>query len=189
MKINQMTADHNRAGIDGIVGEKAPRLSFFHANPKGTGCAVTFALHVANGNDGWTIELTMANQKTVPDMRGNPVVCASFDYNTAVTVVLDLTDVCQFLQVFRGECESVNEGRGIYEKEGDIYTVTRLSHIIDPTSGYMIEIRTGKCKYGVPVEKEVRYHILITPAEALGLCEVLTGSLSLLAFGYPRRIA
>ena len=44
-----------------------PKLTFFHPNPKGTGCAVSMEVHPAHDDVEGSIFLSAANQLTVGD--------------------------------------------------------------------------------------------------------------------------
>ena len=84
-----------------------PRLALYHANPKGTGCAIKMELHTALGMEDGGIFCTFANQKTVGCRLGNPPTFPTFDWDNAITENLDFNDLSKMMQVFRGECESV----------------------------------------------------------------------------------
>ena len=86
------------------------------------------------------------------------------------------------LQVCRGECESINGEKGLYHRSPVGQTSIRLSHHVDPVPGYLLEIyrssRTDK-------NADNRAWMFFKPAEALGICEAITGALYLVAFGIP----
>jgi len=164
------------------IGRYRPNLSFYHANPKGTGSAVQMNLHPAHDYTDGCIMLKMANQMTVGDRRGPNPTYSRFDWENAVCVKLDFSDLTQILQVLRGECESINEGKGLYHVSPRGATSIRLSHLVEPVSGYMLEISRRPVGGG---DAECRARMLLNPAEALGLCETIAGSLYLVSFGIP----
>ena len=161
-----------------------PALAFYHANPKGTGCAVKMTLHPATVDasgitaDGY-IELTAANQMTVGNPTGANPTFPKFDFDNAIVTHLNFDDVSRLLQVFRGECESVNGDHGIYHRNPTRFLKIQLRHIIDPVSGYSLEL------YATPSDggEERRAHFLMSCSEALGICEAFVSSMGVLAFG------
>ena len=164
------------------LGKYRPSLSFYRANPKGTGSAVQMRLHPAHDDTDGCVMLKIANQMTIGNRMGPNPTFPRFDWENAMTVKLDFNDLTQMLQVFRGECESINEGKGLYHQAPCGTTSIRLRHLVDPVSGYLLEVYRRK---GRESENENRAHMLFSPAEALGICEALAGSLYLVAFGIP----
>lgn len=157
-----------------------PSLRFFHANGKGTGCAVSMDLHPAHDRVDGSIMVRVANQMTVGDLRGPNPTFPRFDWENAVSVKLDFSDLCKMLQVFRGECESLEEGRGLYHRTARATTKIVLRHLVDPVAGYSFEL------YRTPAQgEETRTHILFSPWEALGLAEAIAGSMAVISFGIP----
>ena len=158
-----------------------PKLTMYHANAKGTGCAVSMELHPAHDRTDGCIMLRAANQMTIGDRRGPNPTFPRFDWESAISVKLDFSDLCKILQVFRGECESIEDDRGLYHRSPRATTRIVLRHLVDPISGYSLDL------YRTPVagDGELRAHFLFSPAEALGLCESIAGSLSVITFGIP----
>jgi len=164
------------------VGQYRPNFCFYHANPKGTGSAVKINLHPAHDDVDGCVMLTIANQMTIGNARGDSPTYPRFDWENAICVKLDFSDLTQILQVLRGECENINDGKGLYHSSVKATTSIRFGHLIDPVSGYMLEIyRRGSQGGG----DENRARMLFSNAEALGLCEALSGSLYLVCFGIP----
>ena len=85
------------------------------------------------------------------------------------------------LQVFRGECESINGDHGLYHRTAKATTKIRLRHLVDPVSGYSLELYKTPAGGG----EESRAHLLLSSAEALGLCESIAGAMYLVSFGIP----
>ena len=158
-----------------------PRLALYHANPKGTGCAIKMELHPAHGMEDGGIFCTFANQKTVGSRLGNPPTFPTFDWDGAITVKLAFDDLTKIQQVFRGECESINGDHGLWHRTAQGNTKIVLRHIIDPVPGYTFEV------FFAPVDsgEERRWLFLLQPSEALGISEVISGSMYLVAFGVP----
>jgi len=167
------------------LGQYRPNLCFYHANQKGTGSAVKMNLHPAHDNTDGSVMLTIANQMTVGDMRAVPPTFSRFDWENSICVKLDFSDLTQMLQVLRGECESINEGKGLYHRSVRGSTIIGLSHLIEPVSGYMLDVSRRAMGGG---DEGTRARILFSNAEALGLCEAIAGSLYLICFGIPMLI-
>jgi len=168
-----------------MVGQYRPNLSFYHANAKGTGSAVQMNLHPAHDDMDGCIMLKMANQMTVGDRRAPNPTFSRFDWENAMNVKLDFSDLTQILQVLRGECESINDGKGLYHVSCRGAASIKLSHLVEPVSGYMLDISRRPAGGG---DNENRARMLLSPAEALGLCETIAGSLYLVSFGIPMLI-
>ena len=164
------------------LGQYRPKLSFYHPNGKSTGCAAQFELHPAHDNTDGSIMMKVANQMTVGNRMGPNPTFPRFDWENATTVKLDFNDLTKMLQVFRGETESIEEGRGLYHRTAKASTRIVLRHLVEPVQGYSLELyRTVAGKD----DNETRSHMLLTPAEALGLCEAIAGSMYLVSFGIP----
>ena len=91
-----------------------PRLALYHANARGTGCAIKMELHPASGAADGGIFCTFATQKTVGYRLGQSPTFPTFDWTEAHTVKLAFDDLAKMQQVFRGECESINGDNGIW---------------------------------------------------------------------------
>jgi hypothetical protein len=158
-----------------------PELAFYHPNAKGTGCAVKFSLHPAHGDTAGSIFLSAANQLTVGS-RGAERVFPKFDWENRICVKLDFTDLCKMLQVLRGECESIDDGRGLYHRRPGASTAIKFRHVVEPDSCYSLELYRNSGGEGAD---SVSAHILFGQAEALGLSEVFSRMLPVVCFGLP----
>lgn len=157
-----------------------PMLSFFHANAKGNGAAMRMSLLPATGTEDGSIMVDFANQSTVADFSGLEPVYPRFDWENKITVKLDFGDLCALLQVLRGECESVDDGKGLFHKSVIGSTRILFRHLLEPVSGYYFEIsRTTKDG------KNIQSRFVLSSAEAGGLTEAIAGAMSLIAFGVP----
>lgn len=164
------------------VARYRPNLCFYHANLKGTGSAVKMNLHPAHDNTDGCIMLSIANQRTVGDRNGPTPTFSTFDWEGAIHVKLDFGDLTQMLQVFRGECESINDGKGLYHRSSKGATSIRLAHLIEPVSGYMLDVCR---KLNGDSDDGTRARMMFGAAEALGLQEAIAGSMYLIGFGIP----
>ena len=153
-----------------------PCLRLYHPNGKGTGCAMVMKLRPADATQDGFIVVSFANQMTVGNPTGDNPTFPRFDWENRVDVVLDFNDLCAILQVLRGETESIRDGRGIFRKYKECSQRIQLRHVIEPVCGYMFEV------FETP---EKRVHMLLSPAESLGICEAIAGSMYLVAFGSP----
>ena len=159
-----------------------PCLRLYHPNGKGTGCAMVMKLRQADTTGDGYIVVSFANQMTVGNPHGDNPTFPKFDWDNRVDVVLDFYDLCAILQVLRGETESIREGRGIFHKYNECCQGIHLRHMIDPVCGYSFEV------FETPANSsdEKRVRMLLSPAESLGICESISGSMYLVAFGVPR---
>ena len=175
-----MTSDYGNQQRQ--AGQFRPNLCFYHANGKGTGSAMKMNLRPAQGNVDGCIMLTMANQMTVGDRRGATPTFATFDWENAICIKLDFNDLTQILMVLRGASENISDGKGLYHRSARGATSIRLSHLVAPVAGYVLDLCRKTFDKG---EEESRARILLNPAEALGVCEAISGSLYLVGFGIP----
>lgn len=160
--------------------EYRPKLTLYHANAKGTGGAVAFELIPARARADGAIMLTAANQMTIGNRQGPNPTYPRFDWKQKIVVKLDFADLSRMLQVFRGECESLEEGRGLYHETAEFSTRIVLKHQIDPSPGYSLDL-CRKRRSG----EEVRTHIFLTTCEGVGLAESIAGSMTFVSFGVP----
>ena len=159
---------------------KRPALSFYKANAKGSGCAMKMELHPAHGDTAGCIMMSLASQKTVGDRRGPNPTFPTFDWENPITVKLDFTDLAKMLQVFRGECESIEEGRGLVHRSPSGLTYIKLEHLVEPIPGYRLDVKL--CDGVVIVEHRT---VMLAPYEALGLTAAIESSLGVICFGVP----
>lgn len=157
-----------------------PKLAFYHPSPRGTGCAMTLELHPAHDVTDGSIFLKMANQKPVVN-DGNTPTFPTFDWEHPLVAKLSFCDLAMMLQVFRGECESINEGKGLYHRSTTYTEVIQLDHRFDPAMCYQLKIHA--IYNGSGEEREAIMHL--NNAEALGICEAIATSLALVGFGLP----
>ena len=162
-------------------GTYRPKLAFYHATPKGTGCAATLELHPAHDDTDGCIMMTVANQMTIGNRMGPNPKFPRFDWENKICVKLDFNDLCAMLQVLRGECESINDDHGLYHRTAKAATKIQLRHQVDPVSGYSLELYKTPAGGG----EESHAHLLLSSAEALGLCESIAGAMYLVSFGIP----
>lgn len=157
-----------------------PALSFYHPNAKGSGCAVAFEMIPARDRDAGCIFATFARQKTIGSRTSEERIMPTFDWKNKLCVKLEIPDLAQMLQVFRGEIESIADGKGLYHVSGVGSTVIRLEHRLEPVSGFSLDV----------VRKAIDGNshlasIFFTTSEALAFSLAIEQSLGCLAFGIP----
>ena len=90
---------------------------------------------------------------------------------------LGFNELTQILQVLRGELESTDDGTGLYFREGSNKRVV-LRHMVEPVCGYSLELMDDQISGR-------RFNILLTNADALGICDAIAGAMVWVAFGDP----
>ena len=161
-----------------------PRLAIYHANARGTGCAIRMELRPASGATDGGIFCTFAAQMTVGNRLGPNPTFPRFDWEGAITVKFGFDDLTKMQQVFRGECESINDDHGLWHRTAKGNTKITLRHLVDPVCGYAFDV----CHAPLGGGDERRWMILLQPSEALGISEAISGSMYLVAFGVPEEV-
>ena len=157
-----------------------PKLAFYKANAKGSGCAMKMELHPAHGQTDGSIMVTLANQMTIGDRRGPNPTFPHFDWENAICVKLDFSDLSKMLQVFRGEYESIEDGRGLVHRSPKGLAYIKLAHLIEPIPGYRLEV-----EFFAGSGNSERRTVMLMPCEALGLVAAIESSLGVICFGVP----
>ncbi len=171
--------DHAAREADGR--KFRPKLTFYHPNAKGTGGALQLELHPAHDDTDGSVWARVANQLTVGDPRGPSPAYPRFDWEGAVCVKLDFNDLTKMLQVFRGECETLEEGRGLCHRGVRGVAHIHLRRMTEPRPGYMLEVYRS----GTPGSEDRSGRIFLRPNEALGFGLAIEGSMSVICFGIP----
>ena len=157
-----------------------PTLTMYHPNGKGTGSAIRLELHPAHDDTAGSIMATIATQLTTGNCMGSMPVYPRFDWDGAITVKLDFTDISKMLQVFRGEYESIEDGRGLFHKSTRGTTKIVLAHSVEPINGYMLEVYRKTSD-----SEDSNARIFLSPYEALGLTAAIESSMGVICFGIP----
>lgn len=165
-------------------------LSIYHPNGRGTGGALKIAIVPASEKSEGKVWMMAARQSLgvhhghTPSGAGYPL----FNWDDAICASLGPVDAARLLMVFRGECESVNDGAGIFMRfpgeRCDAVKVT-LRHVIEPVDGYMFEFFHSFLESGEKdaVTKTETTRVFLMGAEALAISLALEQSMRLLAFG------
>ena len=176
-----METNKERNSQGAALGQYRPTLRFYHANQKGTGGALELKLHPAHDNVDGSIMMRVANQCAIGDRRGASPTFARFDWANAICVKLDFNDLCRILQVFRGECESINDDRGLYHQTSRAATKIQLRHLVEPITGYSLEVYRNSKSGGADASS----HIILSSSEAYGIFTALEHSIAFICFGVP----
>lgn len=155
-------------------------MGFCHANGRGTGSAMHVALRPATCFGNGCIAVSLASQKTVGDGTAVPPSLPMYDWMGQIEMRLDPVEVAEVLLVFNGYAESARDGRGFFHRDLDGAKAMTLSHVVEPSPGYRLEMtrRTG-------ADEPERVGILLTVAEAYALARALEGAMAFIAFGVP----
>lgn len=161
--------------------EIRPRYTCCHPNAKGTGGTVRFELHPAHGLVEGSVFVTFAAQKTVGSYESGRKIMPTFDWEGRITVRLDINEVAEMLEVFRGYREKMADGNGLFHRTAKASTVITLEHRLEPAPGYLFGVSRKT------VEGDIRrLGVLLSMKEALVLSESLAGGLLYMAFGVPQ---
>jgi hypothetical protein len=178
-----MTNENENTNENTATAE-TPKLSFYHPNGRGTGCAVQFELHPAHGAEDGYIMATFAKQKTVGARDGNAVTYPRFDWANKITVKLYMGELMEMLQTFRGCQKSIQDGKGIFQRTEEKAIVFNTSHRIEPQPSYCVEVSQRL----VGSDEIDRAYIMLTISEGLALSLCIEQSLGLIAFGVPHGV-
>ena len=155
-----------------------PALAFYHANPHCTGCAVKFELHPAHDFAEGFVLAQFARQKTAGERLTDKPTYPTFGWDDRITVRLTLLDICKIIQVLRGECESIDDGKGLYHRSAKGTTKVILRHIVEPMNAYSFEV------FHVGADgRNADDRIMLSTTEALGLCLAMENSIGMISFG------
>lgn len=134
-------------------------LKIFHPNAKGTGACL---MMTQRKYDCVTLSIH-------PEKQQCGIPC--FDMNDCVSFAADWCNLSEMLMVFRGECESLGDGRGLSYAYDAGWSKLMLRHVIEPVRCYVLEI------YEKREDVENRGIFSLSPAEALGLSLIIEGVL------------
>jgi hypothetical protein len=160
------------------------RVTIAHPNGRGTGSAVRISLHPASGIASGYATFEIARQKTAELSPSGYSTFATFDWGDAITVKMCVSDLAQMLMVFRGQQESIADGKGLFHRSATANAVIKFSHVIEPRPGYCLEVSRR------PFDGELfEAFIVFRPEEALWLSLALEGAMPALVFGVPAVMA
>ncbi len=158
-----------------------PRLALYHPNAKGTGGAMKIELHPAHDDVEGSVWLQIANQLTIGDPRGTTPTFPRFDWDSAVCVKLGFNDLTKMIQVLRGQCEALEDGKGLCHRGVRGVAHVHLRHLVEPRVGFMLELY----RKAIPGQDDACARIFLRAHEALGLLLAIEGAMSVICFGIP----
>lgn len=136
-------------------------LKIYHPNAKGTGSCLKMT-HAECGDITFSV---------YPQRQSNGMGMPGFVWNDGVSFIAEWHDFAKMLMVFRGECESLEDGKGLSYTYDAGWSKLMLRHVIEPVHCYTLEIyerRDGVENRGI---------FPLSPAEALGLSLIIEGVL------------
>lgn len=157
-----------------------PTWTMYHPNGKGTGSALRLELHPARPNADGSILATIAPQKTVGMSNGTEHTFPTFDWEKAIRLKLDYLDLTEILQVLRGYCESIADGKGLFHRTTTANMVIKFEHRIEPVCGYMLDV--ARRPNGGEIE---RVSFFMRQTEALALSEMIANAMLYVTMGIP----
>ena len=156
------------------------KFDIFHANPKGTGMALSIELYPSHDACVAKVILSFIRQSDVArETTSGGHTFPKFDYAHRNSIRLDPLDAQNILEVFGGYTESINDGKGLFAVSAENRTTFTLRHTIDPVPGYVMTLKVVKVEGGDTDERT----FFISPTEAGMLNNALTASMGLLLFG------
>ena len=158
------------------------RFALYHASAKGNGCAMKLELHPAHDFVDGSIMAQFARQATMLDRSVPGGQFAGFDWDNAICVKLDFFDLTKMLQVLCGECESIEDGKGLFHRSQKATTRIAMRHLVEPVQGYSLELYRTPAAAG---ESESSARIVLSNSEALGLSRIIESDLFYVSFGLP----
>lgn len=160
---------------------KRPSMTLYHANARGTGTALRLELYPASPDAYGSILVTLASQKTfVENESGRPIPIFDWE-NNALKFRLGILELAKVLQVFRGQYESIDEGKGLYCRTNKVRTIVRLTHCIEPVVGYVLDVSHNPNDSGEVVSMQ----FALNECEAFALSEAISQAMLYVAFGVP----
>lgn len=181
----QTTNERNKNMNDNTGSQKnyRPNFRLYHPNSKGAGGALEMELHPAKNRKDGFIMMGIARQKTVGSRSGDNPTFSTFDWEHKLCVKLGFNDLCKMLQVMRGECETIEDGKGLIHRTKTGATRINFRHVCEPVHGYSLDVsRKGNG------DSEVQSaHIFITISEALGMGLALEQCMVYICFGVPEQ--
>ena len=134
-------------------------LKIFHPNAKGTGSCLKISETPTQTM--FQIAMQLSSKGEFP----------CFDWDAVASFIADWRNLAEILMVFRGECESLEDGRGLSYTHDAGWSKLMLRHVIEPVHCYVLEIYEKRD--GV----ESRGIFTLSIAEALALSLIFEGIL------------
>lgn len=154
------------------------KVDIFHPNAKGTGSALSVEVHPAKVDFGGKVLLSFIAQMPYE----GETVFPRFDYGNRITISLDPLEVEKLLEVFEGQTESIEDGKGFFIVSTASRTSFKCRHILYPATGYALTVKVERTTEGEVTETRSSTFTL-TPSEGGMLYHGLRATMGLLLFG------
>ena len=186
--MNDTTHPTNPTAVfDAPKPDYGPELSFYHANAKNTGVAITFRVEPATANLDGAVYFSIAKQKSVGNLNAQgPERFASFDWANKTTVKLGFLEVAEMMMVFGGQASVLTHAgkEGFFHNSPSATTSVSLKRAEDPNRpGFILGV--GRTPKADPNARQF-HSFAFWPSEAFALRAALMAEMGLLAFGLPR---
>lgn len=136
-----------------------------HRNAKGTGAMMEMAYRPSTDGVEGCLYIGLSPQ------------CNSvFDMSEKIRYKLTPVEAAEVLQVLRGECESIRDGKGIYYRSDGMAIRLQFRHIIEPVLGYSLELYEE-------MERARTCRIFLSYPEALVMSCAIEHALAPMVFG------
>lgn len=136
-----------------------------HQNAKGTGAMMEMAYRPATDGVEGCLYIGLSPQ------------CNSvFDMSEKIRYKLTPIEAAEILQVLRGECESIRDGKGLCYRSDGISVRLQFRHVIEPVLGYSLELYES-------MERERTCSIFLSYSEALVMSYAIEHALAPMVFG------
>lgn len=113
-----------------------PKVNIYHANAKGTGSALTVEVSPALEYIEGKVCISFAAQMPYE----GEMVFPRFDYGNRITISLNALEVEKLLEVFEGQTESIEDGKGFFIVAPASRTSFKCSHVVEPVPGYALAV-------------------------------------------------
>lgn len=158
-----------------------PRLTFYHANSKGTGSAVQFEMSPGNARREGAVYMTMANQKSIAAVVDGQKQYATFDWAGSMLIKLNFNDISQILMVLKGLNDTMGGGKGLYHQSRLYQTIINCTrHNEPPLVGVALD---ASRKSKSDAQSGTRSRIFLNEVEVFGLSLAFEQIMGQLAFG------
>ena len=169
--MNDTTHPTNPTAVfDAPKPDYGPELSFYHANAKNTGVAITFRVEPATANLDGAVYFSIAKQKSVGNLNAQgPERFASFDWANKTTVKLGFLEVAEMMMVFGGQASVLTHAgkEGFFHNSPSATTSVSLKRAEDPNRpGFILGV--GRTPKADPNARQF-YSFAFWPSEAFAL--------------------
>lgn len=155
----------------------SPKLTFYHANGRGTGSAIAFSIQPQTNEVDGRLVVTIANQVMQTAGDNNIPTFPRFDWENGATVEFNFTEVSEIICVLSGMQESIQDGQGLVIRTAKHIARFNLSHHVDGC--FLLQLTCREVDH----EEEYPFKFKLTSVDGEGLRLALEHSMARLAFG------